>query len=402
MRLPLAGVLLLAVTPAFAQSPAPVFVPSVTIARPAALFGLAPVVLRGNRLFIAGDRVVYQFDRQPDDTWIERESVAVNLPGFGSSIDYDGQSLVALADGVAFVFRELSDVWVIRAQVSGDFPPGTSATLGGGLFAVHTRMGVRLYTLDGALVSTPIPVLPMVGTWDFDGDRFAVVPSISTGSMTIWARDGDQWGVEHRLGFTGEFPFSPFVNRVHLQGDVALLSVIQDRVGASPVPDRVLALRRHPEDGWVTETVFQSTSVPIGLDGDGARGAVLSTSGTSIIERDAGGWTERAVLPGGSVVTVNGDTVVVGSAGQVRVFVRDGDGDGVRDSRDECPADPQNECGPAAPAPAPQPAPTPGPTVEPTALTPAPSAPAGSTSFPRPAGRAGVNGGATGRTARGR
>ena len=182
----------------------------------------------------------YLFERQPSGTWVEVQKLLQNDPGnnddFGFSVSIDGTRVVVgayldddsgFASGSAYVFEQ---------QPDGTWPEADKLIASDGANADYFGFSVAI---SGDYV--------VVGSW-LDDDFGS-----GSGSAYVFERQsGGTWLEEDKLLPPNMWPGGHFGQSVALEGEIALIGTIHDRVSGQSNAGSATLFARRPDGAWAT------------------------------------------------------------------------------------------------------------------------------------------------------
>lgn len=367
-----------------------------------AVDGSSQVHLNGDAIAMSGDTAVvgvpgsaaYVFVRGGGG-WAQQARLVPSDGGAGGSF---GRSVAVSADtivvgapwgtggaGAAYVFVRSGGAWSEQAKLvasgGASSPIGEAVAVDGDRAVVSAESSVYVFARSGGAWSEEIELAPPAGE-----NPWETPPVATAGGTVVVGAPGHEWWVEQGgVGATFVFDASDWSDARKLTaqppegqydrfGSSVAISGSRIIVGAPgvlapPIPwyqlgrgmayvfDRV-------GSGWSMDSRLIGTD---GRSGDGLGGAVaisgdMAVAGAILADRfdqpdagaayvfspAAGEWIEieRAKLTGsgptgggfGKAVAVSGSSVLVGSPAYAFEMAQDGDGDGVADAQDNCPA----------------------------------------------------------------
>jgi hypothetical protein len=358
---------------------------------------IGPTAISGDTALFTSDDIVYVFERDAvTDAWIDvaQLSAGDGAANFGRSIAIDARTIIAGADGAAYVFRRRArgaPRWRQVARLApGDGNPlfgapvdidGQHAIVGAGDEAAYVFVaddgGARRRT-EVAKLESPDPVSCGFGRGVGISGNAAIVggfaPDNGRGQQPatayVFGRDQggpENWGLLRKYGTCSpsesDHPLPANPAGVAIDGDVAMLATTRQQLGAAFSSVSVFQFQ-HDTQAWGDEEFVGSFGDVIGnpsLSGDRAAFGLFHWA--RIIGRNQGGpnvWGTVSVLnlPPASFpdplslrilsTSFSGDTVLLATEEEnridrrVEVLVSDVDGDGIRDGRDPCVRDPLN------------------------------------------------------------
>jgi hypothetical protein len=350
----------------------------------------------GDQAFIAGAQTIYSYKRN-GTIWTEGPAVAINQPIL--SMDFDGSTLMVGVSGAAWIITRESGAWnsilltppiavsSFGKAVAISGPRAMVGSLGGSAF-LYGRTGGQ-WNLEAAL-SHPRPTFgsridlhadtAMVTTLGPLGPTFRL-----SAEAFLYTRTPDgQWPQTATLTSP---PASLAAGEVGLiEGNTAVVAVSEDF-------NKILRVYTRTPAGWVPTWESYACcgygTLSLGDESRMVLASAYANAGAQVYKRAPDlRWSRPAILrtpetpwSSGDGSVIAGDTVLlpqVSGARPIYVLLSDLDKDGIGDTVDECPADPENECGPP-PSPSPPP-PPPAPAPEP----PAPEPPTPPTPEPEP------------------
>ncbi|WP_437568000.1 DNRLRE domain-containing protein [Sorangium sp. So ce542] len=367
-----------------------------------AVDGASQVHLGGEAIAMSGDTAVvgapgsaYVFVKSGGGAWAQQAKLVPSDGGAGGSF---GRSVAVSADtivvgapwgtggaGAAYVFVRSGGAWSEQAKLvaSGGTanPIGEAVAVDGDRAALSAESSVYVFARSGGAWSEEIELAPPAGE-----NAWETPPVAIEGGTVVVGSPGNAWWLEHDgVGAAFVFDASDWSAPHKLVADPP--EALYDRFGSAvaisgarilvgapgvlspPMPwyqlGRGLAyVFDRAGSGWRRDSRLIATD---GRTGDGLGEAVaisgdMAVAGALLADRldkpdagaayvfspAAGEWIEieRAKLTGsgptgggfGKAVAVSGSSVLVGSPAYAIEVAQDGDGDGVVDAQDNCPA----------------------------------------------------------------
>ncbi|WP_437935358.1 DNRLRE domain-containing protein [Sorangium sp. So ce341] len=367
-----------------------------------AVDGASQVHLGGEAIAMSGDTAVvgapgsaYVFVKSGGGAWAQQAKLVPSDGGaggtFGRSVAVSADTIVVGAPwgtggaGAAYVFVRSGGAWSEQAKLvaSGGTanPIGEAVAVDGDRTALSAESSVYVFARSGGAWSEEIELAPPAGENSWERPPVAI-----EGGTVVVGSPGNVWWMEHDgVGAAFVFDASDWSAPHKLVADPP--EALYDRFGSSvaisgarilvgapgvlspPMPwyqlGRGLAyVFDRAGSGWRRDSRLIATD---GRTGDGLGEAVaisgdMAVAGALLADRldqpdagaayvfspAAGEWIEieRAKLAGsgptgggfGKAVAVSGSSVLVGSPAYAIEVAQDGDGDGVVDAQDNCPA----------------------------------------------------------------